>query len=68
MLRLKSPCSQGSANPNRSGIWVELTCSQKARSLSSRSFGALPAIKAALIAPTDIPETQSGCKFASASA
>src|SRR5262249_43270087 len=44
--------------------WV-VTCSQKACSFSSRASGALPAIKAALIAPIEIPAIQSGCRFAS---
>lgn len=45
-----------------------VTYSQNARSLSTRASGALPAIKAALIAPIEIPATQSGVRLASASA
>ena len=48
-----------------------LPCStrlQNSRSLASRSPGALPAIKAALIAPIEVPITQSGSTPASCSA
>ena len=45
-----------------------LTVSQKVRSLSTRFFGGLPAMSAELMAPIEIPATQSGCKFASANA
>jgi hypothetical protein len=54
--------------PNGSNTSCVVTCSQKARSFSSRACGGLPAIKAALIAPIEIPAIQSGCRFASASA
>ena len=49
-----------------SGGWV--TVSQKARSFSTRCSGGLPAIRAALMAPIEMPATQSGCRPASASA
>jgi len=45
-----------------------LIASQSARSFSTRFSGALPAITAALIAPIEMPATQSGCRLASASA
>ena len=45
-----------------------LTVSQNARSLSTRFSGGLPAMSAELMAPIEMPATQSGCKFASASA
>ena len=38
-----------------------LTASQNCRNLSTRSSGGLPAIKAALTAPIEMPATQSGC-------
>ena len=44
-----------------------MTVSQKARNFSTRSSGGLPAISAALIAPIEMPATQSGCRPASAS-
>ena len=37
-----------------------LICSQKARSRATRSSGALPAMIAALMAPIEMPATQSG--------
>ncbi len=37
-----------------------LTCSQKARSFSTRCSGALPMINAELMAPMEMPATQSG--------
>jgi hypothetical protein len=45
-----------------------LTVSQKSRSFSTRRSGRLPAIRAELMAPIEMPATQSGCKFASAKA
>jgi hypothetical protein len=42
--------------------------SQKLRSAATRCSGALPAISAALIAPIEMPATQSGWRPASASA
>jgi hypothetical protein len=45
-----------------------LTVSQNVRSLSTRFFGGLPAMSAELMAPIEIPATQSGCKLASAKA
>jgi hypothetical protein len=38
----------------------DVMSAQNVRSRSTRSFGALPAMMAALIAPMDTPETQSG--------
>jgi hypothetical protein len=61
----ESPRSHWSANPKKSGPCGAVACSQNARNLSTRASGALPAIKAALIAPMEIPETQSGCSRAS---
>jgi hypothetical protein len=43
-------------------------CSQNVLSCSTCRLGALPAISAPLIAPIEIPATQSGCRLASASA
>src|SRR5690606_27225280 len=42
--------------------------SQKARSASTRFSGGLPAIRAELMAPIEMPATQSGCNPASAKA
>jgi hypothetical protein len=46
---------------------VETAC-QNARNASTRRFGAFPAMIAELMAPIEIPATQSGCRSASASA
>ena len=45
-----------------------MICSQNFLSCSTRRSGALPAISAPLIAPIEMPATQSGCRSASASA
>ena len=42
--------------------------SQKLRKASTRFSGGLPAIKAELMAPIEMPATQSGCRLASANA
>jgi len=38
----------------------DVTCIQNSRSRSTRSFGALPAMMAALMAPIDMPAIQFG--------
>ena len=48
------------------GGWVMV--SQKARSFSTRVSGGLPAISDELMAPIEMPATQSGWRLASASA
>ena len=45
-----------------------LTVSQNRRSLATRSAAGLPAMIAELMAPIELPATQSGCRSASASA
>ena len=46
----------------------ELACSQNARIRSSRRSGGLPAIRAALMAPMEMPATQCGSTSAPCSA
>ena len=45
-----------------------LTASQNSRNFSTRFSGGFPAIKAEFTEPIEMPATQSGCRFASASA
>ncbi len=45
-----------------------LTACQNSRNLSTRFSDGLPAIRAELMAPIEMPATQSGCRLVSASA
>ena len=68
-LRARSPFgSRASEAIAQSGSGLAVMPSQKARSFSTRWSGALPAMMAALIAPIEMPATQSGWISASASA
>src|SRR3984893_16310573 len=57
--RSPRPSRRPKALPTSDQGW-EVTPSQKARSLSPRVSGGLPAMNAALMAPIEIPATQSG--------
>ena len=52
----------------RASLRCDDTCSQKVRRRATRLSGVLPAMMAALIAPIEMPATQSGALPASASA
>ena len=52
----------------KTGAGAALTVSQKSRRRSTRFSGGLPATSAELMAPIEMPATQSGCRLASAKA
>ena len=66
--RVKSPLKQSLSAPAQSSRGLAVISSQKPRSFETRSVGGFPAIMAELMAPLEMPATQSGCRFASASA
>ena len=60
VFRLVSELPKSGEDQNRSSGVLPPKPSQNSRSFATRFFGALPAMSAPLIAPIEVPMTQSG--------